>query len=68
MAGVPHRHEPDSGEVNYPWLFAQIDALGYQGDIGCEYRPRHGTSAGLGWFAPYREAQGMGPNTAPSGT
>ncbi|MEW6694111.1 MAG: 2-oxo-tetronate isomerase [Pseudomonadota bacterium] len=57
IAGVPHRHEPDSGEVNYPWLFAQIDALGYQGDIGCEYRPRQGTSAGLGWFAPYRDVQ-----------
>ncbi|MEP6702037.1 MAG: 2-oxo-tetronate isomerase [Betaproteobacteria bacterium] len=54
IAGVPERHEPDSGEVNYPYLVALIDELGYDGWIGCEYRPRAGTSAGLGWFAPYR--------------
>jgi 2-dehydrotetronate isomerase len=57
IAGVPQRHEPDSGEVNYRWLFDQIDALGYDGFIGCEYRPREGTSAGLGWFAPYKGSQ-----------
>lgn len=57
IAGVPQRHEPDTGEVNYRWLFDEIDALGYEGYIGCEYRPREGTSAGLGWFAPYKEAQ-----------
>lgn len=56
IAGVPDRHEPDVGELNYPALFATIDALGYTGWIGCEYRPRAGTSAGLGWFAPYRPA------------
>ncbi|MEA3121481.1 MAG: 2-dehydrotetronate isomerase [Paraburkholderia sp.] len=56
VAGVPERHEPDVGEVNYPYLFELIDALGYDGWIGCEYRPRAGTSAGLGWFAPYRAA------------
>ena len=49
IAGVPERHEPDQGEVHYPYLFAQIDALGYRGWIGCEYRPRGATSAGLGW-------------------
>lgn len=54
MAGVPERHEPDGGEVNYPYLFALIDRLGYGGWIGCEYRPRAGTSAGLGWLQPYR--------------
>lgn len=54
IAGVPERHEPSLGEVNYPYLFALIDALGYAGWIGCEYRPQAGTSAGLGWFAPYR--------------
>lgn len=53
IAGVPERHEPDRGEVNYPFLFEQIDALGYGGWIGCEYRPRAGTSAGLGWAKPY---------------
>jgi hydroxypyruvate isomerase len=57
IAGVPERHEPDIGEVNYPYLFELIDSLGYDGWIGCEYRPRHETSAGLGWFARYR-AQG----------
>ncbi len=51
IAGVPERHEPDDNELNYPWLFAQIDALGYDGWIGCEYRPRQGTTAGLGWLS-----------------
>ncbi|MFT3953347.1 MAG: hydroxypyruvate isomerase family protein [Piscinibacter sp.] len=54
IAGVPERHEPDLGEVNYPYLFALIDSLGYAGVIGAEYRPRAGTSAGLGWFKPYQ--------------
>ena len=57
IAGVPERHEPDLGEVNHPYLFELIDSLGYAGHIGCEYRPRAGTSEGLGWFAPWREAQ-----------
>lgn len=50
IAGVPDRHEPDQGELNYPYLFEQLDLLGWQGHIGCEYRPRAGTSAGLGWL------------------
>ncbi len=53
IAGVPDRHEPDLGELNYPYLFDVIDELGYDGWIGCEYRPRAGTSAGLGWLKPY---------------
>jgi hydroxypyruvate isomerase len=53
IAGVPERHEPDRGEVNYPFLFDLVDQLGYAGWIGCEYRPRAGTSAGLGWIKPY---------------
>jgi hydroxypyruvate isomerase len=53
VAGVPERHEPDLGEVNYPYLFDLIDTLGYDGWIGCEYRPRAGTSEGLGWVKPY---------------
>ncbi len=56
IAGVPDRGEPDVGEVNYSYLFELIDALGYEGDIGCEYRPRGETSAGLGWFRPWRRA------------
>jgi hydroxypyruvate isomerase len=53
IAGVPERHEPALGEVNYPYLFDLIDSLGYGGWIGCEYRPRAGTSAGLDWARPY---------------
>jgi hydroxypyruvate isomerase len=53
IAGVPQRHEPDLGEVNYPYLFDLLDELGYAGWIGCEYRPRAGTSAGLHWLRPY---------------
>ncbi|WOB09256.1 2-oxo-tetronate isomerase [Piscinibacter gummiphilus] len=50
VAGVPDRGEPDAGEVNYAYLFELIDALGYTGHVGCEYRPRAGTTAGLGWL------------------
>ncbi len=50
IAGVPLRHEPDVGELNYPYLFDLIDELGYDGWIGCEYRPAAATSAGLGWL------------------
>jgi hydroxypyruvate isomerase len=61
IASVPDRHEPDEGEVAYGHLFALLDALGYRGFVGCEYRPRAagpgGTSAGLGWFAPWRASQ-----------
>jgi hydroxypyruvate isomerase len=54
IASVPGRHEPDGEELNYPFLFEELDRLGYEGFIGCEYRPRGGTRAGLGWFSPYR--------------
>jgi hydroxypyruvate isomerase len=54
IAGVPERHEPDIGELHHPYLFALIDGLGYDGHIGCEYRPAAGTSAGLGWLARYK--------------
>ena len=59
IAGVPERHEPDRGELHHPYLFAVIDevsaACGWDGWIGCEYRPARGaqpgaTSAGLGWL------------------
>lgn len=53
IAGVPERHEPDVGEINYPYLFGVIDELGYDGWVGCEYRPRGETSAGLGWARPW---------------
>ena len=53
IAGVPERHEPDVGEINYPDLFGVMDELGYDGWVGCEYRPRGETSAGLGWARPW---------------
>lgn len=54
MASVPSRQEPDGEEVNYPFLFAELDRLGYAGFVGAEYRPRGKTEDGLGWFASYR--------------
>ncbi|GJD50169.1 2-oxo-tetronate isomerase [Methylobacterium crusticola] len=52
-ASVPDRHEPGTGEMNDAFLFAELDRLGYDGFVGCEYNPKAGTVAGLGWFAPY---------------
>ena len=49
IAGVPGRHEPDVGEINYAWLLRRMDELGYDGWVGCEYRPRGDTVSGLGW-------------------
>ena len=54
IAGVPDRHEPDSGELDAAYVFAALDRLGYDGYVGCEYRPAGDTVAGLGWFAPWR--------------
>ncbi|MGL6018227.1 MAG: TIM barrel protein, partial [Gibbsiella quercinecans] len=53
IASVPARNEPDDGELNYPWLFELLDRSGYPGWIGCEYKPRGATTAGLGWVQPY---------------
>jgi 2-dehydrotetronate isomerase len=50
IAGVPERHEPNIGEVNYPYLFKLIDELGFEGWVGCEYRPQQSTNAGLAWL------------------
>jgi hydroxypyruvate isomerase len=50
IAGVPDRHEPDDGEVNYRYLFQLIDRSGYDGWIGCEYKPAARTEDGLGWM------------------
>lgn len=49
VASPPDRGEPDEGELNHAWLFKRIDASGFAGYIGCEYRPRRGTLEGLGW-------------------
>jgi hydroxypyruvate isomerase len=53
IAGVPGRHEPDVGEIHFPFLFDLLDALGYAGWVGCEYRPRGNTWDGLAWAARY---------------
>lgn len=53
IASVPARNEPGDGELNYTYIFAELDRLGYAGFVGCEYRPAGATEAGLGWFAPY---------------
>lgn len=53
IAGVPGRFEPTVGEINYPYLFQLFDRLGYDGWVGCEYRPECDTHAGLGWAADY---------------
>ncbi|WP_342595739.1 2-oxo-tetronate isomerase [Salinicola lusitanus] len=55
IAGVPERHEPDTGEVNYPWLFEQLDENGYDGWLGCEYRPRRETETGLAWYRAWQQ-------------
>ena len=65
IAGVPQRHEPDLGELNHPYLFGVIDEVaaqcGWQGWVGCEYRPARGsqpggTTAGLGWLHAWKKA------------
>jgi hydroxypyruvate isomerase len=50
LADNPGRHEPGTGEINFPWLLGFIDRIGYAGWIGCEYTPLAGTAAGLGWL------------------
>ena len=49
LADNPGRNEPGTGEINYRYLFAHLDRIGYAGWIGCEYKPAAGTEAGLGW-------------------
>ena len=53
IASVPARNEPDGEELNYPFLFGELDRLGYKGFVGCEYNPRGKTTDGLGWFKSY---------------
>ncbi len=50
LADNPGRNEPGTGEINYPFLFAHLDRIGYTGWIGCEYKPATSTEAGLGWL------------------
>ena len=53
IAGVPDRHEPSSGELRYEYLLGVLDELGYDGRVGCEYRPVSGTASGLAWARAY---------------
>src|SRR5689334_1821328 len=53
VADVPERHEPGTGEVNFEFLLAHLDAIGYSGRVGCEYNPRGHTLEGLQWARPW---------------
>jgi hydroxypyruvate isomerase len=54
IADNPGRHEPGTGEINYAFVLSELDRLGYDGYVGCEYKPAAGTSEGLGWMTPWR--------------
>lgn len=63
LADNPGRNEPGTGEIHYEWLLSRIDELGYTGWIGCEYKPRAATAAGLSWAARYLSLPDSGENT-----
>ncbi|GGF51123.1 hydroxypyruvate isomerase [Azorhizobium oxalatiphilum] len=54
LADNPGRGEPGTGEINYPFVFKAIDDTGYNGWIGCEYKPKTTTDEGISWFGPYK--------------
>ena len=54
VADNPGRNEPGTGEINYNFLFAHLDRIGYKGWVGCEYKPATTTEAGLGWLESAR--------------
>ncbi|MDR3472136.1 MAG: hydroxypyruvate isomerase family protein [Devosia sp.] len=56
IADNPGRNEPGTGEINYGFIFAELERLGYSGWVGAEYKPKTGTSDGLGWLRSYRGA------------
>jgi len=60
MADAPKRLEPGTGEINFPFLFALLDRIGYQGHVGVEYKPDRPTAETLAWFLPYRAQQRAG--------
>lgn len=53
LADNPGRHEPGTGEINFRFLFAHLDRIGYDGWVGCEYKPSGATEASLDWMGPY---------------
>ena len=65
IAGVPGRHEPDIGEINYAWIFKLLDELKYDGWIGCEYKPLESTAAGLTWLYRLLDRRPTPPGAAP---
>jgi hydroxypyruvate isomerase len=65
IADNPGRHEPGTGEINYTFLLAHIERLGYGGWIGCEYHPRGDTLEGLSWMAPHRASLDSAKSSAP---
>jgi hydroxypyruvate isomerase len=50
IADTPGRHQPGTGEINFPFIFGHLDSVGYQGWVGCEYKPRTSTDESLAWF------------------
>ncbi|UXI04519.1 hydroxypyruvate isomerase [Photobacterium sp. TY1-4] len=54
LADNPGRHEPGTGEINYPFVLSHLDLLGYAGWVGCEYKPKTTTLEGLNWLNQYR--------------
>ena len=59
IADNPGRHEPGTGEINYPFLFERLERIGYAGWVGCEYKPATTTLAGLRWLNAYRQGQAL---------
>jgi hydroxypyruvate isomerase len=59
LADVPGRHQPGTGEINFPYLFRLLDELGYEGWVGCEYLPQPDTPASLGWLREERARQAL---------
>jgi len=54
IADVPGRNEPGTGEINFDYLFRYLDAIGYEGWIGCQYNPLHSSKEGLAWMIRYQ--------------
>ncbi|MGQ7791128.1 hydroxypyruvate isomerase [Faunimonas sp. B44] len=59
IADNPGRHEPGTGEINFDFLFRHLDAIGYPGWVGCEYKPAGTTREGLGWMAPVQQQRAV---------
>ena len=53
LADNPGRNEPGTGEINYRFLLRWLDEIGYDGWVGCEYKPKTNTQAGLAWIADH---------------